>query len=375
MRQYIILVLLVFAIPMPIRNAVSGPYFDHGDVVRWVNGTETAVSIGFFGLFLWNATAEPGAPPMQEVPTDLIGGNYNKQAYRKMLDLNADGTGVIVAKSETDVYKYTFGTRKLERIIVMGEKDMPTDIAWGDNIYVGTNQSKKLLVYDPVTYEQIDTMEFGSPVWAVDATPKGDLAIGFKDGTLLLRTNQIWQTYRFGSTILDIRWNRDELFFSEGDQIHVLSSDKLENYTVSKDVLNTVLEFAPSDNGTKFAVGDDNGTIVIFNRDGDLLKKLRIPRKYPLLPEKIRSLDWSGNKLIVGKQTSQIPIIDTTTWETVQVLANETDLSKYVLNEPIPPEPVPDFVSFIPILPLSISLAVVVIAKKKRVKAKLKRQT
>ncbi|RMG35851.1 MAG: hypothetical protein D6732_08990 [Methanobacteriota archaeon] len=355
MKRYLILLLLCFSFFTPTNGRFTiVPYSSSGDALSWVNGTDTLVTFGWtFPVSLWNASVK--GEPLNVIPDRWINGTRPSGYDRTFVDVDQNGTSAIVATSTSDIFRWRFSTQVVERLIVINNTDVNA-ISLGDYVYVGTNQSAEILVYDMDAHALIERMAFGSSIWALDATNQGNLAIGFQNGTLSIRANNSWQAYQFENPIQKTKWNGDELFVLEGKQLHILTNNTLEDYSFPRQLLSV----APSDNGKMVAVGDDNGTVTILDRKGNVLKELLFPAG-EFMPE-IISLDWNGNRLAIGKKTIGIPIVDTTTWQRIRTLGIDPDTDKYVIVES-PPEPAPFPLLFF----LSSFVAMIIFKKRKKV--------
>ncbi len=324
----------------PSASEIIRPYTDYGEAVRWINGTETAITFGD-NVFVWNVTE--GAPIISY--RQPSGGG---PLWRRMLAVNPNGTMVVAGTSNGGITRLEFANSTQERADI---NETISALAWGDNIYVGTNESStnKVLVFDPVNLTRIEEWETGSYVETLDATADGKVAAGLHNGTVMVWKGGKLEKLNFGDRIRDVRWNGDDLFIAEWKNVHIYSDGAVESIELPM----VALAVAPSDDSQKFAAGYANETIDIFDRSGN-----RQFRYYPKdgqgLLGKIMSMDWNQDKILIGKKTLYIPILDANTGTIVKVIAKDPEHSKYESYLPNFPKteetPIPFWVIALPFL-------------------------
>ncbi len=341
----IILILMPIALnEKPSTAEIIRPYTDHGEAVRWINGTETAVTLGD-NIFVWNVTE--GTPIISyRLPSG------DGPLWRRMLAVNLNGTMIVAGTSNGGITRWKFTNDTQDSVDI---NVTISALAWGDNIYVGTNESEtsRVLVFDPVNLTRIKEWETGSYVETLDATADGKVAAGLHNGTVMVWKGGKLEKLNFGDRIRDVRWNGGDLFIAEWKNVHIYSDGALENIELPR----IAMAVAPSDDSQKFAAGYANETIDIFDRNGNRQLRFfqnldqRIPEG---MPTRIFSMDWNQDKIIVGRQAFNVPIFDANTGEVVKVIAKDPEYSKYVIILSDPPKtedaPIPFWVIAFPVL-------------------------
>ncbi|RMG30007.1 MAG: hypothetical protein D6732_17035 [Methanobacteriota archaeon] len=347
-KQFLVPFLILtifFGISMPASVGLDKrPLNLRSQVAIWVNGTDLAISIGADlepAMYLWNATDG------MAVDTPKVRFSIPPRSY--ILDLNPTGTASVGGTTEVIMWKFSDSSvKKLPIYESLNVSNILfTSVAWGDNIYLGTdglgysiqqdanepvqyltNESESVVLqFDPTDLQLTGVFNVGSAVTSLEALADGGLAIGLKNGSLLVRDNEIFSSYSYKSTINVIKWQNNALYVAEGNRVHIIDNEDVQTIQTR----NEITAMVPSPDGQKIAVGYTNETVDVYFLNNTMLWSKSFGH-FEVFQNPITYLDWKDDKLLISKKLEMATSHDANTGTLLSQIGIDTNITIMALE-------------------------------------------